>query len=316
MAPTAVYFSFIVSLYHVHSLNLPGPLVYVVTPAPRTPATLKIDEGRSAPFYYHNWMRRMDSPKNASSTTTTTTPKVETPDLIFAEFESHNGDNYRKSLRNLLEKEKIQSKTSTTMKPLYVSDEFPEQTSQVNYVVPDSNTHEEDKLKASTPDMTDYFALYNNLYGNNNAAPVLIPTTTASTTTTTTTTTAAPKVNNVEDIWHVIDSEKHNQIAGQWEEVPVDVESDKTITPGMISEKEPQNEDKTKNEDMMDENFALPGFGTNPGNGAENESRAIRTEPNIRFPYINLKPFQVKNHLQTIRKPITPCLQIWITFMK
>lgn len=36
-------------------------------------------------------------------------------------------------------------------------------------------------------------------------------------------------------------------------------------------------------------------FGTNPGNGAENESRAIRTEPNIRFPYIDLKPFQMKN---------------------
>lgn len=36
-------------------------------------------------------------------------------------------------------------------------------------------------------------------------------------------------------------------------------------------------------------------FVTNPGNGAENESRAIRTEQNIKFPYINLKPFQVKS---------------------
>ncbi|XP_063375678.1 uncharacterized protein LOC134663220 [Cydia amplana] len=302
MAATAVYFSFIVCLYYVNSLNLPGPLVYVVTPSPRTPAALKIDEGRSAPFYYHNWMRRMDSPQNASSTTTTTTPKVETPDLIFAEFESHNGDSYSKSLRNLLEKEKIQSKSSTTTKkPIYVPDDVLEQTPEVNYAAPDSNTHDEDKLKARTPDMTDYFALYNNLYGNNDAAPVFIPTpTTASTTTTTTT--SAPKLSNVEDIWHVIDSEKHNQFAGQWEEVPVDAENDKTNTHTMISQAEPQKEDKTKNEDVMDDNFALPGFGTNPGNGAENESRAIRTEPNIRFPYINLKPFQVKKSFANNKK--------------
>lgn len=41
--------------------------------------------------------------------------------------------------------------------------------------------------------------------------------------------------------------------------------------------------------------FIVYRFGTNPGNGAENESRAIRTEPNFRFPYVSLKPFQVKN---------------------
>lgn len=45
--------------------------------------------------------------------------------------------------------------------------------------------------------------------------------------------------------------------------------------------------------------FFIYRFSTNPGNGAENESRAIRTEPNFRFPYVSLKPFQVK----TPKKP-------------
>lgn len=46
--------------------------------------------------------------------------------------------------------------------------------------------------------------------------------------------------------------------------------------------------------------FLFCSFVTKPVSGAENESRAIRTEPNIRFPYVNLKPFQIKS----LQKPL------------
>lgn len=36
-------------------------------------------------------------------------------------------------------------------------------------------------------------------------------------------------------------------------------------------------------------------FSSNSVKGADNESRAIRTESNIRYPYVNLQPFQMKN---------------------
>ncbi|KAG7310570.1 hypothetical protein JYU34_003361 [Plutella xylostella] len=93
---------------------------------------------------------------------------------------------------------------------------------------------------------------------------------------------------NVENIWHVIDNEKYDeQYSGKWEEVPINDDSSKNVE---------DNNQKNKEEDgQIEENFALPGFSTNPGKGAENESRAIRTEPNYRFPYVNLKTFQMKN---------------------
>lgn len=40
-------------------------------------------------------------------------------------------------------------------------------------------------------------------------------------------------------------------------------------------------------------------FSSHPVKGADNESRAIRTKPNIRYPYVNLQPFQLKN----LKKP-------------
>lgn len=46
-------------------------------------------------------------------------------------------------------------------------------------------------------------------------------------------------------------------------------------------------------------------FTTNDGNGAENESRAIRTETNLRFPYVNLKPFQMKNMKKPTQNPLS-----------
>lgn len=259
MARVITYLSLLVCLCNVHSLNLPGPQVFVVTASPRP--QLRIDEGRSAPFYYHNWMRRMDSPQNATSTTTTAKPKVETPDLIFAEFESGNGDNYQKSLRNLLEKEKIQHKTTTTTaKPIYVADEDPEQTPlEVKHEVPVINYVKPEDAKKSTPDMTDYFALYNNLY-NHDAAPVYMPISTPRTTlpTTTTTTTVAP-LSNVQDIWHVIDSEKYDQNVGKWEEASIDSENEDKNPDSQQVQKELQETDQDKNEVVMDDNFALPG---------------------------------------------------------
>lgn len=235
--------------YEASSLNLPGPLVYVVTPSPR-PQT----EGRAAPFYYHNWMRRMDSPQNV---TTSTTP---TPDLIFAEFESGNN---MKSIRKLLEREKIAPKTTTTTstsRPIYV----PEETNDVNHV---SQAEEKKKDYTKPVDMTDYFALYNNLYNHNSDAqvPVYIPstasstskTTTRPTSTTSTTSTTTPSPNpGVENIWQIIDSQKHEQYSGQWEEESLS-HGDTTTT----SAPEPE-EDDSQTEDSnqgLDENFALPG---------------------------------------------------------
>ncbi|PZC75175.1 hypothetical protein B5X24_HaOG206590 [Helicoverpa armigera] len=281
-------------VHHVYTANLPGPLVYVVTPSPRPP---QIDMGRSAPFYYHKWMNRMDTPQNTTPATTTTT-KIKTPDLIFAEFESNN--NNMKSIRKLLEKEKFKPKTTTTTttttttsRPIYVPDE--ETNDDSNYGLPVPSTE-----KPVKTDMTDYFALYNNLY---NSGPVYVPpaptsSTPAPPTTTTlaTTTTSQAPMNHVENIWHIIDNEKHDQYSGTWEEEPISSEQNNNDNKENTESTDAEpNKDNTENGAGLDDNFALPGFGTNPGNGAENESRAIRTEPNIRFPYIDLKPFQMKN---------------------
>ncbi|KAJ2947959.1 hypothetical protein O0L34_g9751 [Tuta absoluta] len=305
--------------YEAIAVKLPGPLVYVVTPSPKP----RNDEGRSAPkpFYYHSWMRRMDSPLNATSTTTTTAApkKVMTPDLIFAEFESDK----MKNIRKLLEKERTDRKTTTTtttttMKPIYVPNDEPqyEEPEKVNYGLP-SQTEE---VKMNEKDMTDYFALYNNMYNVNNAPPAPVylprtsttprptttsrPTTTRRPTTPTTTTTAAP-VHNVENIWNIIDSQKEEEYTGQWDEVPIGPGSEKDEEKtNNQSEEEEQQEVENDEKPEINDNFALPGFGTNPGVGGENESRAIRTEPNIRFPYVNLKPFQMKN----LKKPLLNAL--------
>ncbi|CAH0592562.1 unnamed protein product [Chrysodeixis includens] len=277
-------------IYHVHSVKLPGPLVYVVTPSSRTPQN---DEGRSAPFYYHKWMSRMDTPRNATDTITTT-EKPKTPDLIFAEFESDN--NHIKSIRKLLEKEKIHSKTTTTTtaRPIYVPDE--EAIESSNYGLPKPTTKKPQKV-----DMTDYFALNSNAY---NSGPVYVPPTSppvvqlppATTTTTPSTTTSQAPINNVQNIWHIIDSEKQNQFS-QWEEEPISSEQSikESQNEEQLASHEAQSHEDKMEDAAIDENFAIPGFGTNPGSGAENESRAIRTEPNFRFPYVDLKPFQMKN---------------------
>lgn len=226
--------------------------MYVVTPSPRTP---KIDEGRSAPFYYHNWMRRMDPPRNVTTTTTT-----QTPDLIFAEFESGNK---LKSIRKLLDKERIVPKTTTSARPIYVPDETQSMSQEVNYELPPPTNVKEEK--STTPDMTDYFALYNNMY-NVDSAPVFMPSTTPSTTTrtttpstTTTTTTQVPmyavtgeQVPNVQNIWHIIDSQKYDEYSGKWEEV-TNYEKDET------TEMPQENEKESEEGAMDDDNFALPG---------------------------------------------------------
>ncbi|KAJ8735670.1 hypothetical protein PYW07_007290 [Mythimna separata] len=246
--------------------------------------------GRSAPFYYHKWMSRMDTPRNASAVTTTT-ERTKTPDLIFAEFESDS--NNMKSIRKILEKERIQpsttSTTTTTSRPIYVPDE--ETNDESSYGLPAPTTE-----KPVKTDMTDYFAMYNNLY---NSGPVYVPSAPSSTASPPpTTTVSTTPMNNVENIWHIIDREKQDQFSsGTWQEEPVGSEqnsNDVQNTDNLKSDNVQPNEDKTEEDAGIDENFALPGFGTNPGNGAENESRAIRTEPNMRFPYIDLKPFQMK----------------------
>lgn len=226
--------------YEAQSAKLPGPLVYVVTPSPRP---LLTDEGRSAPFYYHNWMRRMDPPSNATTT--------QTPDLIFAEFESGNKI---KSIRKLLETEKIGSTSTTTTaaRPIYVPNEMNSMSQEVNYGLPPPKEAE----KLTTPDMTDYFALYNNMY-NLDSAPVYKPSTTSRTTTskstTTTTQTPAPMtselVPNVQNIWHIIDSQKYDEYSGKWEEVTNYEKDDTTEAP----------QEADNSEDAMDDNFALPG---------------------------------------------------------
>lgn len=248
--------------YGSEAVNRPNPTVYVVTPSPRSHQD---SEARSAPFYYHNWMRRMDTPQNA--TTTTTTARVETPDLIFAEFESDNGDNMRKSIRKLLEQERVAAKTSTTSttstttsRPIYVAEDSDNNENQdLAYVVPKSENTKDEKKNAET-DMTDYFALYNNLYGdknnNYNPAPVYLPSTTPSTTTTTTT---IPAPSNIENIWQIIDSEKHHRYSDTWKEVPVISNDDKD--PGTEQNVQPQDDvTNTEHEEgYINDNFSLPG---------------------------------------------------------
>lgn len=235
----------LLSVHAVCSLNLPGPLVYVVTPSPRTPQQ---NEGRSAPFYYHNWVRRMDSDTNG--TTTTTTPRVETPDLIFAEFESDNGDHMRKSLRNLLEKERIEAKSTTTRTPIYVPDE-----TRIRPIVPEAeDNYALAKLDLMKPNpeknaMDGYLNIYNSPAPAYTISSTSKPTTVS--TTESTTTTSAP---SVENIWHIIDSEKYNQNPGNWEEIPLN-EHHSEIPNVNVSEKT----QKMPNDDLIDDNFALPG---------------------------------------------------------
>ncbi|KPI94954.1 hypothetical protein RR46_11958 [Papilio xuthus] len=268
-------------------------MVYVVTPASRSAQN---DEGRAAPFYYRNWIRRMDSETSTTTTAapTTSTAKVETPDLIFAEFESDG--NMKKSIRKLLEKERVETKTSTTFQPIYVPDEeFQPVPQKTNYGLP---------LPTEKPDQKDneeskYFEMYNKFY--NIAPTVYSPTTPTSTTTTrlptTTSTQATPS--NVENIWHIIDSEKSTQNLGNWEEIPietkeVDSQSETQPQSNTDDQETPQANNEDSEDDALFTDFAVPGFSANPGNGAENESRGIRTESNFRFPYVNLKPFQIK----------------------
>ncbi|XP_068626485.1 uncharacterized protein [Battus philenor] len=278
----------VIALYksRVKAVNLPGPKVYVVTPSPRP---LQNDEGRSAPFYYHNWMRRMDTgPTNMTTPSTTTTKKMKdtlkTPDLIFAEFEADSNGSMKKSIRQLLEKERVSVK-STTLQPIYVPDNMQIVPQETNYGLPIPNVKSADKENKET----DYFEMYNKMY-NNAPSPIYIPTTTPPTTTTKTTTSSTDiQMSNIENIWHIIDNEKSSQLSNNWQEVPVGANSDNLIK----GEKQLKTDGSGK-DDNNSHNFEIPGFAANPGNGAENESRAIRTESNLGFPYVNLKPFQVK----------------------
>ncbi|XP_034832750.1 uncharacterized protein [Maniola hyperantus] len=284
--------------YSVSALGFPGPQVYVVTPSARIS---KKDEGKPSSFYYHNWMRRMDT--GSDTTTTTTTEKsvseVKTPDLIFAEFDSDGSK--QKSIRNLLEKERI-----TTMRPIYVPDEDENKVTRVvNYGLPvNTINHNENSTENK------YSYISHDDYYNNLPAPmyVTIPPTTLPTTTTKIMTTALSPINiiptnhnNIQNIWHVINSEKSDQYLHNWEEISLDSKNEEISNDETGDEKNhhPDSDSFKQEYDSgdvtMDDNFALPGFATNPGNGAENESRAIRTEQNIRFPYINLKPFQIKS---------------------
>lgn len=224
--------------------------MYVVTPSSRPP---QVDMGRAVPFYYSNW-KRMDTPSSETSTSTT----QKTPDLIFAEFESDN--KHMKSIRKLLEKEKVQAKTTTTTsRPIYVPDEDAS-ASDSNYGIPQSTE------KPKKPDMTDYFALYNNLY---NSGPVYVPhapttsapTVPSTTPTTTTTTTTEAAMSNVENVWHIIDNEKHDEYTGQWKEEPVNSDQTSQETPsGSVNQSDDKsNENQTENDDTIDDNFALPG---------------------------------------------------------
>lgn len=184
----------------ISALQLPGPKVYVVTPAPRN----KAETGRSAPFYYHSWLRRSDTPRNETTTTRTTTTKEQNPDLIFAEFESEDSNNAKKSIRKLLEKESIETRSSTS-KPIYVADEEP-----IKHTSSDVNEQDSD----------DYFGMYNHMY-NNPSAPVYMPSTTVRTTTTTVKATTEPDAKKVENIWHIIDNEKQTHQSGGWQEYSV-----------------------------------------------------------------------------------------------
>lgn len=196
------YFVLVLALTNVISaLKLPGPKVYVVTPAPRT----KAETGRSAPFYYHSWLRRSDTPRNETTTAKTTTTKAQNPDLIFAEFESEDGNNAKKSIRKLLEKESTETRSSTS-KPIYVADEDPIKNSA-------SDVNEQDG--------EEYFSMYNHLY-KNPSAPVYMPSTTMRTTTTTLKATTEPDPKKVENIWHIIDNEKQTHQSGGWQEYSID----------------------------------------------------------------------------------------------
>ncbi|XP_013134838.1 PREDICTED: actin cytoskeleton-regulatory complex protein PAN1-like [Papilio polytes] len=277
--------------------NLPGPMVYVVTPATRSAQN---DEGRARPFYYRNWIRRMDSETSTTTAApTTSTVKVDTPDLIFAEFESDG--HMKKSIRKLLEKERVETKTSTTFQPIYVPDEeFQPVAQNTNYGLPLPT----DKPDQKETEESKYFEMHNKFY---NIAPTTYTQTTSPTTTTTkipTTISTQATPSNIENIWHIIDSEKSTQHSGNWEEVPIGTNEEESK-----SETQPQTntDDHVIEEDNKEDNeddgvftdFAVPGFSANPGNDAENESRGIRTESNFRFPYVNLKPFQIK----TMKKP-------------
>lgn len=243
--------------------NLPPLSVYVVTPSP---GNHQSNEARSAPFYYHNWMRRMDSPRNVTTITTSTTPKVKTPDLIFAEFESENGNNLQKSIRKLLERERVESKktsttSTTTSQPIIVPESSAGEINQ-EIVYP-----QQEDTKKSELDMTDYFALYNNLYDDDknihvpkDIAPVYVPSTTSTTAFTTTTTTPAPT--NIENIWHIIDSQKRNQYLDKWEEVPLNTKTDtdqKTLDGEKQQNNSAEKTDDEQEEGHITEDFALPG---------------------------------------------------------
>ncbi|KAL4712732.1 hypothetical protein ACJJTC_008029 [Scirpophaga incertulas] len=253
----------LVALFWCFSLTLSSASVYIVTPSPRSHS----NEGRSAPFYYHNWMRRMDMPQNV---TTSTTPKTKTHDLIFAEFEADSGDHMQKSIKKLLEKERVIQNTISSTTTTTTTSSRP--------VMMLQNT----EILKNESDETNYFKMYNNLY---NDGTEHIPTTTV----TSTTETKPPQPTNVENVWHIIDSEKRDQYSGAWEELPVG---------------SPNNLHNAANPkptyDITDEHFVLPGLQTNPRHGAENESRAIRTDSDVRFPYVSLKPFQIKNANQPI----------------
>lgn len=203
-------------IYLSSALNLPGPRVYVVTPATRP---LEIHEGRAAPFYYHNWMRRMDTPQNnISTTTTTTTPKADTHDLIFAEFEKDNGDAMRKSIRKLLEKERVNVEGKHKGNNI-MNDDNSKNSEIVKHWTP---VKDEGSLKEDNSDqMNDYMSMYNNLYSTE-GSPVYLPSTTVTSPTPMwtppTTTEATADMNHVKNVWHIIDDAKYNQYTGKWEE--------------------------------------------------------------------------------------------------
>ncbi|OWR47733.1 hypothetical protein KGM_215616 [Danaus plexippus plexippus] len=246
----------------------------------------------------------MDTGTNATTaetitTTTTVPPKVLTPDLIFAEFESDG--KMHKSIRKLLEKEKIVPK-STSMSPIYVPEEQDEGSRVVNYGLPVKVDNEKNERQENTSRNTK--STFDRDFYNKPQVPIYIPprtlpsTTTISSTTSTTTTTESPV--SVENIWHIIDNEKTKQQSNDWKELSFDANyKDEENVPINDNDKykndEDDRDDKDQEDEDIDDNFALPGFATNSGNGAENESRAIRTEQNIKFPYINLKPFQMKS---------------------
>lgn len=236
--------------------NLPGPMVYVVTPATRSAQN---DEGRARPFYYRNWIRRMDSETSTTTAApTTSTVKVDTPDLIFAEFESDG--HMKKSIRKLLEKERVETKTSTTFQPIYVPDEEFQPVAQItNYGLP---------LPTEKPDQKEteeskYFEMYNKFY---NIAPTTYTQTTSPTTTTTkipTTTSTQATPSNVENIWHIIDSEKSNQHSGNWEEVPIGTNEEESKSEIQLQTNTDDHIIEDNKEDNEDDgvftDFAVPG---------------------------------------------------------